>query len=73
MATIKITVDRIQPGLHIRLPLKWNEHPFLFNSFKIKDQEQEEMIRHLGGKRVFLNVNQSDTQPLPANQQNLSE
>ncbi|EHH0750739.1 TPA: HD-GYP domain-containing protein [Vibrio vulnificus] len=73
MATIKITVDRIQPGLHIRLPLKWNEHPFLFTSFKIKDQEQVEMIRHLGVKWVFLNVNQSDTQPLPANQQNLSE
>ncbi len=32
-----------------------------------------EMIRHLGVKWVFLNVNQSDTQPLPANQQNLSE
>lgn len=31
------------------------------------------MIRHLGVKWVFLNVNQSDTQPLPANQQNLSE
>nr|WP_275946275.1 DUF3391 domain-containing protein [Vibrio metschnikovii] len=32
--SIKITVDRLQPGLHIRLPVKWNEHPFLFNSFK---------------------------------------
>ncbi|EMQ2876065.1 HD-GYP domain-containing protein [Vibrio navarrensis] len=68
MSTIKITVDRIQPGLHIRLPLKWNEHPFLFNSFKIKDQEQVDMIRHLGVKYVYLNVSQSDTQPLPANQ-----
>ncbi|MGR4990751.1 HD-GYP domain-containing protein [Vibrio sp. WZ-1] len=67
MASIKITVDRIQPGLHIRLPLKWNEHPFLLNSFKIKDQEQVEMIRHLGVKFVYLNVTQSDSEPLPAN------
>ncbi len=69
MASIKITVDRIQPGLHVRLPLKWNEHPFLFNSFKIKNQEQVEMIRHLGVKFVYLNLGQSDTNPLPANQE----
>ncbi|MEZ8103432.1 HD-GYP domain-containing protein [Vibrio bivalvicida] len=65
MASIKITVDRLQPGLHIRLPVKWNEHPFLFNSFKIKDEDQIRMIRHLGIKHVFINTAQSDTQPLP--------
>lgn len=65
MASIKITVDRLQPGLHIRLPVKWNEHPFLFNSFKIKDDEQIQLIRHLGIKHVFINTNLSDTQPLP--------
>ena len=69
MASIKITVDRIQPGLHIRLPVKWNEHPFLFNSFKIKDNEQIQMIKHLGIKYVYINLNQSDTQPLPVNQE----
>ncbi|WP_229620679.1 HD-GYP domain-containing protein [Vibrio parahaemolyticus] len=68
MAAIKLTVDRIQPGLHIRLPLKWNDHPFLLNSFKIKDQEQIEMIRHLGVKFVYFNPEQSDTVPLPVNQ-----
>ncbi|ABU72534.1 HD-GYP domain-containing protein [Vibrio campbellii] len=68
MAAIKLTVDRIQPGLHIRLPLKWNDHPFLLNSFKIKDQEQVEMIRHLGVKFVYFNPEQSDASLLPANQ-----
>ncbi len=68
MAAIKLTVDRIQPGLHIRLPLKWNDHPFLLNSFKIKDQEQVEMIRHLGVKFVYFSPDQSDASPLPANQ-----
>jgi hypothetical protein len=67
MGSIKITVDRIQPGLHIRLPVKWNEHPFLFNSFKIKDDAQAKVIRHLGIKHVYINLNQSDTSPLPAN------
>ncbi|MCS0030240.1 HD-GYP domain-containing protein [Vibrio diabolicus] len=68
MAAIKLTVDRIQPGLHIRLPLKWNDHPFLLNSFKIKDQEQVEMIRHLGVKFVYFNPEQSDAAPLPVDQ-----
>lgn len=72
MASIKITVDRLQPGLHIRLPVKWNEHPFLFNSFKVKDEEQIRMIRHLGIKHVFINPNQSDTQPLPSSSQSSS-
>lgn len=65
MASIKITVDRIRPGLHIRLPVKWNEHPFLFNSFKLKTQEQINMIKHLGIQHVFIDPNQSDTTPLP--------
>ncbi|NAW92395.1 DUF3391 domain-containing protein, partial [Vibrio sp. V42_P2S4T144] len=68
MAAIKLTVDRIQPGLHIRLPLKWNDHPFLLNSFKVKDQEQVEMIRHLGVKFVYFNPEQSDAVPLPIDQ-----
>ncbi|KOO12791.1 HD family phosphohydrolase [Vibrio xuii] len=69
MASIKITVDRLQPGLHIRLPVKWNEHPFLFNSFKVKDEETIRLIRHLGIKHVFINPNQSDTEPLPPSSQ----
>ncbi|MEF2521518.1 HD-GYP domain-containing protein [Vibrio mimicus] len=67
MASIKITVDRLQPGLYIRLPVKWNEHPFLFNSFKIKSQEQIQLIKHLGIQHVFLNPELSDAQPLPPN------
>ncbi|HGY9574793.1 TPA: HD-GYP domain-containing protein [Vibrio fluvialis] len=67
MASIKITVDRLQPGLHIRLPVKWNEHPFLLNSFKIKTEEQIKLIKHLGIQHVFLNPAQSDTTPLPPN------
>jgi len=69
VASIKITVDRLQPGLHIKLPVKWNEHPFLFNSFKIKSQEQIQLIKHLGIQHVYINPAQSDTQPLPVNTQ----
>jgi len=67
VADIKLTVDRTQPGLHIRLPLKWNDPSFLFNSFKIKDDAQVKIIRHLGIKHVYINLSQSDTAPLPSN------
>ncbi len=60
-----MTVDRLQPGIHIRLPVKWNQHPFLFNSFKIKSQEQIQLIKRLGIQYVYVNPAQSDTQPLP--------
>ncbi|WP_217527782.1 HD-GYP domain-containing protein [Vibrio cholerae] len=72
MASIKITVDRLQPGLYIRLPVKWNEHPFLFNSFKIKSQEQIQLIKHLGIQHVFLNPGLSDSQPLPPSVEELA-
>ena len=65
MASIKITVDRIRPGLHIRLPVKWNEHPFLFNSFKLKSQDQINLIKHIGIQHVYIDPSQSDTTPLP--------
>lgn len=65
VASIKITVDRIRPGLHVRLPVKWNEHPFLFNSFKLKSQDQINMIKHLGIQHVYIDPTQSDTTPLP--------
>ena len=68
MANIKINVDRIQPGLYIRLPVKWNEHPFILNSFKIKSQDQIRVIRHLGIKFVYMNAEQSDVEPLPEQQ-----
>lgn len=58
-------MDRIQPGLYIRLPVKWKDHPFLFNSFKIKDQEQIDIIKHIGIQHVYINLSQSDTKPLP--------
>ncbi len=68
MASIKITVDRIQPGLHVRLPVSWKDHPFLLNSFKIKSQDQVDIIRHLGIKHVYINPLQSDSEPLPVNE-----
>ena len=44
MSKDKISVRQLQPGLYIELPLKWNEHPFLFGRFKIKDAAEIKLI-----------------------------
>jgi len=50
----KISVDQLEVGTFIRLPISWKDHPFLFSSFKIKDTVQIELIKGLGLKDVFF-------------------
>jgi putative nucleotidyltransferase with HDIG domain len=61
-----IGVDQLRIGLYIHLDLKWFEHPFAFNNFRIKDDEQIEIIRSLGLKRVRCDPARSDCRPLPS-------
>ncbi|GGB17501.1 HD-GYP domain-containing protein [Agarivorans gilvus] len=67
MAELKLTVERLQIGVFVKLPVKWGEHPFMFTSFKIKSQEQIEVIRNLGLKHVIVVPEKSDKPPLPVN------
>ncbi|MEJ2764833.1 HD-GYP domain-containing protein [Photobacterium sp. MCCC 1A19761] len=65
MSSIKISIERIQVGLHIKLPLQWMDHPFLFSEFKIKDQQQINLIRRMGLEFVYVLPEKSDTSVLP--------
>lgn len=47
-----VTLDQLQVGLYVYLDMKWFEHPFAFNHFKIKDAEQIRIIRGLGVKKI---------------------
>jgi putative nucleotidyltransferase with HDIG domain len=62
-----ITMDQLRIGLYVHLDLKWFEHPFAFNKFKIKDAEQIQAIRSLGLKKVRYDPARSDLAP-PASQ-----
>ena len=55
-----ISVDQLQIGLYVYLDMKWFEHPFAFNNFKIKDEEQIRIIRSLGVKKVRFDPARSD-------------
>ena len=65
MAGIKLSVNRLQTGLYIKLPLKWGEHPFMLSSFKLKSEQQIRLIKKLGLSYVLIFPEKSDTQPLP--------
>ena len=61
-----IGVDQLRIGLYIHLDLKWFEHPFAFNNFRIKDEEQILIVRSLGLKRIRFDPARSDCRPLPS-------
>ena len=65
MTGIKISIDRLQIGNYIKLPLSWKDHPFLFSSFLIKSQEEVELIRRLGLKQVIIFPDKSSAPPKP--------
>jgi putative nucleotidyltransferase with HDIG domain len=58
-----ITMDQLRIGLHIHLDLKWFEHPFAFNNFRIKTEEQIKTIRSLGLKTIRYDPSRSEIAP----------
>jgi HD-GYP domain-containing protein (c-di-GMP phosphodiesterase class II) len=62
----KISVHQLLPGLYIELPLKWNEHPFLFSRFKLKDNNEIKLIQQLGLKELWYYPDKSQTVPAAA-------
>ncbi|MGB0835607.1 MAG: HD-GYP domain-containing protein [Psychrobium sp.] len=64
-ASIKLTIDRLQPGVYIKLPVRWNAHPFMFNQFKITSQNQIALLKQANIKHVYAIPSKSDAHPLP--------
>lgn len=64
MSRLLISVDRVQVGLYIELPLKWHEHPFLMGKFLIKDNKQLSTLRSLPLKEVWYYPDKSPAKPL---------
>jgi len=65
MPEYRISVDQLRPGVFIRLERSsWFDHPFLFNKFKVKDEQQIELLRELGITTVICIPEKSDVLPL---------
>ncbi|MBQ1782194.1 MAG: DUF3391 domain-containing protein [Gammaproteobacteria bacterium] len=64
MAELKVPTRRLQPGMFIRLPLGWRDHPFVLSSFRIKDEGQVLLIRQLATDWVWFDPEKSSAGPL---------
>ena len=61
----RVSVDLLRPGVFIRLDrANWFDHPFLFNRFKLKDDEQIALLRKLGIEEVTCVPEKCDVLPL---------
>ena len=61
---LDIDVAQIRVGLFITLDLHWMDHPFVTNTFKIKDEDQIKTIRRLGLKKIRYCPSKSSGKPL---------
>jgi putative nucleotidyltransferase with HDIG domain len=64
--TLTIPIDQLQVGLYVHLDLKWFEHPFAFNQFKIKNADQLEALQGLGLSHIRYSPALSDVAPAAA-------
>jgi len=60
----RISIDQVRVGLYIRME-SWMDHPFLFSSFKIRNEKQLQQLRSLGITHVLYDSSKSDQSPLP--------
>lgn len=60
----RIAIDQVRVGVFIRLDT-WMDHPFLFSSFKIRNEKQLRVLRSLGLREVLYAPGKSDVAPLP--------
>ena len=62
---IRIEVSQLRPGVHVRLPLQWMEHQFMFNSFVIADEDQARQIAAMNLPDIFCDLASCRVPPLP--------
>lgn len=63
--TVRIPIDRLQPGIFISLSEHWLDHPFLFNEFRISNDKQIATLKEMGLDTVVCYPSRSIAKPLP--------
>ncbi len=59
----RISVDVLQPGMHISVAERWLDHPFLLNEFTLENEEQIRLIIGLGMTNILWCSEASDAAP----------
>ena len=59
MNKVEVPIEELRIGHHITLPKKWWSHPFLLNSFRIKDKQQLKVLHQLGLTHILVDMDKS--------------
>jgi hypothetical protein len=62
---ICIDASQLRPGVHVRLPVPWMDHHFMFSSFVIADEEQARLIAAMKLPQLFCDPARCKVPPLP--------
>ena len=60
---ISIDASQLRPGVHVRLPVPWMEHEFMFSSFVIADEEQARLIAAMHLPQLFCDPTRCKVPP----------
>jgi putative nucleotidyltransferase with HDIG domain len=63
-----ISIEHLAVGMYVHLDLRWVEHNFSLNSFKIKNVSQIAEIKALGLKKIRIDPDRSTTVSLPVHE-----
>ncbi|ADN76347.1 metal dependent phosphohydrolase [Ferrimonas balearica DSM 9799] len=58
-ASTKLDIDKVRVGHFVRLPIGWRDHPFMFNSFRIKEPQQIALLKRLKLTFVYIDPDRS--------------
>lgn len=62
---ILVTAAQLRPGVYVRIPLRWLDHPFWHGAFVIESREQVQQLEALGLPHLFCDPARCTTPPLP--------
>ncbi|CAD5371999.1 Metal dependent phosphohydrolase [Rubrivivax sp. A210] len=61
---VEIDPCQLRPGVHVRIPLGWLEHPFLYGSFVVTTDEQVRQIAALNLPQIYCDPSRCTSPPL---------
>lgn len=59
-----VHIDQLRVGVFVSLDLPWIDHPFLVNSFLIKNEKQLQTLREMGLRAIAFDPARSEAKPL---------
>ncbi len=63
MENVSLAIKDLKVGHYINLPIGWTSHPFILNSFIIKDTKQLQILQHLGFDTISVDLSRSKVAP----------